>query len=717
MRQELDRMWKILHRHESRLKTVNWEKMFGKFFKRKLRVERQRDLFHGVHLALVVDTRDPWKQNRVRWFSPVVHINDQAGETNDGNVTTQISELDWAWPISAMGGFDDCGMTWVPPPGSTVCLLFQHGNPHAAYYIGTTWQRDKGPEDSPNWGYDIPEYRKIFRGHRKGYMVGKNDESQCLPPFNTPNYQGYDIDTSVETELIPDAHTKTTWPHKYGWKTPEKHTVIMDDGDPKCNRRFKRFEIISSMGHYFLMKDDPYHYCGEWVNPKCKISFTEIIPEICVPSFISFINPDNPSVISFIPQPYPCQQGPEYCSMSPESASTTADQEYLGTEWMCSINPPFPSVVSAIPVDCLGVLKDLPGDFCFSFNNEGKNRYHKQKHECFPFLNNRCALNQSGMQMLARSGATFVMDDSVEEPRERNEWERALSPYDMDGCTGVFKGRIFIRSATGHYIEFNDHEVNPKIRGPHNGINIVTACGNKISLNDHTKAGCVGGDNRGVHIGSTADHSITLSDGNNQQCSPVRDGCAKPGPWSKNAFVRIRTGGGRQILMNDGQSQTTTTTGYLQLLSPQKDNVQRGPHVLHMQERASGSGQVFLRSGGDYIVYSYDHMVEVVGGDENPSNKLEFVSNMKVVSVKDVYYNRAKTHVFWADDFVFLLAGKDCTEDGEKGTCVYPVVVAHAPIPEYISQMTGMKASEHVFASAIVEPENPCETIASDIEE
>jgi hypothetical protein len=109
-------------------------------------------------------------------------------------------------------------------------------------------------------------------------------------------------------------------------------------------------------------------------------------------------------------------------------------------------------------------------------------------------------------------------------------------------------------------------------------------------------------------------------------------------------------------------------------------------------------------------------MVEVVGDEkDNPSNKLEFVSNMKVVSVKDVYYNKAKTHCFWAEDYIFLLAGKDCATGegpGAEGTCVFPVVVARSPIPDFISQQFGIKASEHVFASAI----NDVPACASDLE-
>ena len=730
MRSEIDEMWSILKRHEKKIKQFNWEKLMKQFFLRKRRTELQSEAYHGLHLALCVDNRDPLKQNRIRFFSPVMHIPTKLAEDAPANsvnyATTDLNALDWAAPVSAMGGFDDCGMTWVPPPGSTVCLLFQNSDPEAAFYIGTTWQRYKGPENDPVWNYPVPEYQKIWQGHRKGYMVGKNDESQHLPPFNTDNYQGFDIDTTVDLSLVPDASTKTSYPHRYGFKTPEKHMVSMDDGDPKCNRRWKRLEIMSSLGHYFLMKDDPYHRCGEWVNPKCQISSTYIVPDICVPSYASYIDPSNISVISLTPLPYPCDQGEENCNYIYANSTTPVEWEYKGDEYKCPIFDPMSTISAsslAIP-DCIGVLKDIT-DFCFSFDNSGKNKYHKHKQECFPFLGKKCALPQSGMQLLTRSGHTWVGDDSVEQPRERPEWERALDPFDMDGCTGVFRGRTFWRSATGHFIELNDQEVNPKERGPDNGITIASACGNMISLNDHTVNCCTAGKNRGIHIRSTADHSLDFVDDGNQQSSPVRDGCAKPGAYSKKAFVRLRSGYGLQLLMSDAQDQQKTDQQYIQLQAPQKDNLQRGPHMLHMQERPTGAGQIFLRAGGDYIVYSYDSMVEVVGDyNENPSNKLEFVSNMKVVSVKDVYYNKAKTHCFWADDYIFLLAGKDCAETGDagdaspntQGTCVYPVVVAHNGIPEYISAMCGIKASEHVFASALREPDDPCEGIASDDE-
>lgn len=702
---QIDDIWEVLRKHDSKIRDMDVEKTFKEFFKRKMRMDRQRNWFRGLHLAICVDTLDPLKMNRVRYFSPVMH------EPKDGQNSgreTKIEQLDWAWPISAMGGIDDSGMTWVPPAGSTLCLLFQNGNPNTAYYIGTTWQKTRGREDEyEHWGFSIPEYDKIYRGHRKGYMIGKNDESQFKPPFTNDNYQGNDIDSSVDYDLVPDATTKITSPHIYGWKTPQKHTVIADDGDPKCNYRFKRFEIISSLGQYFLMKDDPFNHCGSWVNPKCKISHVYIEPAICTVAGVSVI-----SGISYF-MPYPCDQGPENCPVDVK-VGQTADMDYLGTEHLCPNIQGMSTISFSEVPNCFGKLKDI-GDLSWDFQNEGRNKYQNHKHECFPFLKNGCGLPQTGIQLLERSGHAFVMDGSVEEPRYKPEWERSLEEADMDGCTGVYRGRTWWKSATGHYIELNDTEITSRIRGPRNGVTIGTACGNKIALNDHTVEGGLAGELRGVYINNTSGASLEMCDNGNQQTSPERKGGGRPVPFSRKAYVKLRSGYGLQLLFNDAQSQLKTDQQYIQLTAPQTDNLQRGPHMLHMQERATGPGQVFLRAGGDFVVHSYDHMVEVVGNDDNPSNKLEFVSNMKIVSVKDVYYNKAKSHIFWADNHIFLAVGKDgATGEGNAGnkTCMFPVVVANQPIPEYVSAMTGMKASEYVFASAV--NEDFCENISSD---
>lgn len=736
----LKKIYAKLDKHEKRLKTLSAKELFRKFFKNKLDLVDQKNTYFGMHLALCIDTRDPFKQNRVKYFDPSIHIPlKYSSETLVGGGTgesqaTKISELDWAWPISAMGGFDDAGLSWVPPAGSMLCIFYMRGSSNIAFYAGTTWYRDKGPIQHDIWNYHIPEYYKLFEGHRSGYMVGQNDESQVFPPDNTSNYQGYDIDSDVDNDGTTDAETKTTWPHQYSQVTPEKHRVIMDDGDPKCNRRWKRFELMSSLGNLILMKDDMYHPCGEWLNPQCFVSYTEVIPTTCAISMTILTDPIN-NFISFVPVevPLPCPQGPENCNtITPETPSLTVDQEYIGKgtttlvsgipsitgreDW-CPSKTPFISVtLPDIPSDCLNGIMNGVSDFCFTFNNMGKNKYQKHRQQCFPYLCQDCGLNQSGIQVRSRSGATILFDDSVEEPRGKPEWELTLKPFDMDGCTGRFLGRTYWKSATGAFIELNDAEDQPKLRGARNGVTISTACGNKICLNDQTLPGNIAGPLNGIHVQTNANHTLDMvNDANRLDCAE-RGGCVgKPGAYAKNALIKLRTGYGTTMIMFDGD-QTKTDQQYFQIMSPQRDNLVRGPHVLHMQETANGAGQVFLRAGGDLVLYSYDNMVEVIGDEkDNPSNKMEFISGNKLVNTKNLYYNKAGMQVFWSDDKILLLAGADCVdEDGTAQPCMYPVAVCTKQIPDFISAATGIVASEHVFASALQDPINDCEGIASD---
>lgn len=894
MAELLDDIWKILEKHEAGLRSLMGRKRKRKPSK-KPQLEEEAATYKGVHLALCMDTRDPFKQGRVRYYSPVLSLPD-----------VQIDTLDWAWPISSMGGFDDSGLTWVPPAGSTLCMLFQNGSASAAFYIGTTWQRNRGPVGERNWGIPIDEFYRLHEGNRGGYMVGANDESQVFPPWNTDNYQGFDLgNRDVENQL--NAGIKATWPHQFGFTTTEKHRFKADDGDPKCNYRWKRLEIISSTGQLFLMKDDPYHPTGEWLNPSCgqraeqdtaasyictdtyfcqweitdatideegEITITVADfqpPEGCVascpavpladsqiaisgiPGIIgaegtwtvdggnSFVlqgssgeyegegfyqNPESPVYAIFVDEfsfsevacPAECAQGPDptECPISENTAevtgfrtgpisgvdvstlpatittrtehglvtgaritligisgisdingswfieyvsstqftlqgsdttpnpptaspkgyadgsgiwSITVADEYIGTEGLCHGHTP-PADKTLAPYDpahplnlkqrydalklghcntLIDALNECMVGTTGSF--VGKNKYHKHRQECAPYLTGKGALDQAGIQLLSRSGHTWVASDSVEEPRGIPNWELSLQPYDMDGCTGIYTGCTFWESATKHVIEMNDSENQHGIRGPKNGIHIRTACGNSVCLSDHSLPCCKAGDTRGVHIQSTSKHTIDLSDAGNEQCAPERSGCGKPTARANKAFVRIRSGYGLTLTMNDAYSQTNTNQQYIQLMAPQTDNLERGPHILHMQEQPDGPGQVFLRAGGDFIVHSYDNMVEVVGvnndaHDTHLANKLEFVSNRKIVSVGDYYYSTAKTHLFWSDDYIFLLAGKDCTElDGDgnevSGPCVYPVVVACQAIPEFITQQYGIKASERVFASAM----------------
>jgi hypothetical protein len=207
--------------------------------------------------GLCIETIDPLKEGRVRFYHPLIH-----------HPQTPVKALPFAKPISSMGGFDDCGLFWVPPAGSTLCLLFESGNRDQPFYIGTTWHRYRGPGGN-KFGFPIPEYTAVSSGHRKGYLLGDDDESQVLPQWNTENYNSKDFDSTSEFIKDVNDQKRATYPNIYGFKTPEKHMVKMVDGNAKCNRRWKRMELLSGCGNWMIFKDDHMHYGGQWAHPSC----------------------------------------------------------------------------------------------------------------------------------------------------------------------------------------------------------------------------------------------------------------------------------------------------------------------------------------------------------------------------------------------------------------------------------------------------------------
>jgi len=227
--------------------------------KRRFASKRQETTLRTLTRALCVETIDHWKENRVRFYHPLLH-----------DPKAKLFALPFASPVSAMGGFDDCGLNWVPPAGSTIIVFFEGGSRESAFYIGTTWHRNRGPEGRElTQVFPSREYQAIYQGHRKGYLVGPNDESQVLPPWNTESYNGSDIDQIQQFTEDPLEQRRVTYPNIYGFKTPEKHMQKWVDGNAKCNRRWKRMEWLSSCGNWMIFKDDHIHYGGQWAHPSC----------------------------------------------------------------------------------------------------------------------------------------------------------------------------------------------------------------------------------------------------------------------------------------------------------------------------------------------------------------------------------------------------------------------------------------------------------------
>jgi hypothetical protein len=635
--------------------------------------------------ALCVSTLDPLAQNRVQFYHPTLHAPD-----------TKVKALPWARPISPFGGFDDCGATWVPPAGSTLCMQFENGNRQLPYYMGTMWHHSRGSsgEDfgsNGQFGFPVPEYDDVSKGHRKGFLVGKNDESQVEPPWNNENYNKKTPSSTREFLEDPEEQKRATYSNIYGMKTPEKHMLKFVDGNAKCNRRWKRIELQSGCGNWLIMKDDHLHYGGQWAHPKCGAT------------------PGGEDVTL-------CSEHsgklPYFTDIHGKPIEREAECEGQSSSSKIQVGHP-----------------STAGNTKYKDSNKGANKYFKNENECRPYKgpgtpqNNRCDLPQSGVQILSIGGHTMVFDDSVEEPRGKPIWERSLESFDF-GCSDKCMGRFYLKSMTGHGITASDVEKESGLRGEDNFIEMRSANGSFIQLNDETigEKGCktcppnYAGPKRGVHIGSTSKHKIELIDHMNQQCAPCRKEGGVPINKATKAYVNIESGYGHTFRMGDDGSQEETDAQYIQIMNPQtaggkdsKANTERGPHILRFQGRPKGEpGVVFLRAGGHSVRSTYDKDIVMVGDKEkNPSDKFTYVSKKHIRSTEDVDFRYSgELHILFAEKQILLMAGRDCSPGGGgkcNGPCLYPVVVGRCPIRCPLTQIvhwTEKSLSERVFASA-----------------
>jgi hypothetical protein len=644
--------------------------------------------------AICVSTMDIWKQNRIKFFSPLLH--------NPYLLT--VEQLPWAAPVSSMGGFDDSGLTWIPPAGSTVCIIFEDGCRQSAYYLGTTWNRMRSSQYAPDnvsrdfGGCSIPEFNRIWEGNRTGYLVGNNTGAQVLPPWNTENYNGYDINDTSQIELNPEYYKNLSYPNIKGMKTEEKHMLKFVDGDPICNRKWKRIELMSSCGNWMCFKDDPLHYGGQWANPQCTPNEPSNIDISCLKDATgSFALQDQTnqslqgsSVLN------PAQQQAEARFndaqnqlrvrqqvvrnlYNPSNQQTKEDPYCNGTQSNSSI---------------IGGHPRYPG----SDTQGGKNPFFKQASECRPYKgpetpqNNRCDLPQSGIQFLSISGHSWVMDDSVQQPQGVPNWQRGTKPFDY-GCNDWYVGRSYWISSTGHFISLDDYEYPGKVRSASNGIFLRSALGNEIYMSDETlpsdsaanPAGQIAGKTRGISMQSTSKHTFRMIDDGNDNPPPVRKRTENGTNVSKatKAYVQLRTGYGLELLMSDGKSQEKTDDQALIMLAPQKTNPDMGPHVFEMRESAK-VGLVYLRAGGQYIQHTIRDHYEIIGevpennliSDEKTADKVSIVSRNNVVRTYADSLRLSRNEIILADEKIILAAGKDCSDkNGDPAPCIgYPLV-------------------------------------------
>lgn len=651
----------------------NSKRVIESSIKRGFKIEAQAQTLYAPLVAFCVSTIDPLKLNRVRIFHPLLSEPD-----------VKVRALPYARACTNQGGFDDCGGSWVPPAGSSVVVVCENGDRQAPIYIGTVWHKNRGPAGAL-FPYPCDEFYKIWRqeGSRgAGYLLGATDGSQVYPPWDTESNNGINYDSDRDIDLDPDAQLKITYPNIYGWKTPGKHMIKMVDGDHRCNNKWSRFEIASKY-NWMMFKDDWYHPAGEWANPKGVGGASGTIDSSECDQVSALLSLD-------------------VSGSEDESNNFTGQQIGSGTE-----------EAGDSEVSC----KQAPGDVAAA------NPYFKRQEECRPYKgaptpqNNKCELRQSGAQIQSGSGHQMVMDDSVNQPQEKRiNWQRE---FDF-GCDNIFKGKFFLKSATGQKIGMNDSEDEPELRGQNNGIELESATGNYVRLNDHTLQGDIAGTRRGVDIGSSSGHSLRMCDEGNEQASPTRREGGRPDPKAKAAFVQMRSGYGLLFRMDDSTSQEDTRNQFIMLTaSPKTTSACNGPHTLLMQLDAGGGGFVELASGGKYILASKGDSLESVGTEECGANKLMSVFGNYLLNAKGVIVTKSTTNLHVADNYIILGAGTGCgglnAENAEGaaeeaaaaaasgqggGPCIIPIIIAKEPkVCPFTNFIHWEKFSMTVFAS------------------
>lgn len=254
---------------------------------------------YGVHMAVCVDTRDPWKAGRILVYCPIIHNVRNAYYLSESNLT-------WAMPCSSFGSLDEVGAVFVPPEGSTVLIMFEAGNRNSLFYIGATWLPRRASVSSSE--DDFTPFRETYRWSGSPGSRASDIKNQLpdhlLPPWNNESYYGNDLKPTSELDIVAagteninfgemsesrssyggDNYSTQSWrsrdiPHIYGIKTPEKHFIMFDDGSYEREQKLlgKRLVLQSSKGSVLFFKDDNEQTAEEIFQHKYWDTYNDLI--------------------------------------------------------------------------------------------------------------------------------------------------------------------------------------------------------------------------------------------------------------------------------------------------------------------------------------------------------------------------------------------------------------------------------------------------------
>jgi hypothetical protein len=117
-------------------------------------------------------------------------------------------------------------------------------------------------------------------------------------------------------------------------------------------------------------------------------------------------------------------------------------------------------------------------------------------------------------------------------------------------------------------------------------------------------------------------------------------------------------------------------------------------------------GYIMVRAAGEYFRFTEGFELIIVGNPDGclgPTSRLLYVSDTYVTYVEQLYYNYAQMHVFFAEQFIILAAGRDCPGPGGDGPCLArcatDVCAVYCPIMPFLVALSPLSFSNRVFVS------------------
>lgn len=173
----------------------------------------KKDRHFGLWRGVVETNIDPLKQGRCQVRVVAIHGTE---------VSISATNLPWALPRHALGGFHDGGSYLVPPVGATVWVEFEQGDSMFPVYDGTLLKNTTSPRE---------------------FLTHTSPVDKSVIPANTPISMGtWNAPIGPETpiEALSTPYEPTT---QVLAKTVKGHTIILEERDG-----FERLRFIDQTG-------------------------------------------------------------------------------------------------------------------------------------------------------------------------------------------------------------------------------------------------------------------------------------------------------------------------------------------------------------------------------------------------------------------------------------------------------------------------------------